>query len=218
MTVPSGSIYRNQRPLRDIVVDGIRARIYDGSLAPGVRLVEREIAEEFEVSRLPVREALRILQNEGLVESLSTRGMIVCELTPRLISELFDVREALEQLAARQAAERVALGAAPLLDVTMAEVNDAVARGDTESAHFANSRFHDEIIQLSGNQLLAQTLEPLVGRLSWLRRKVEDFDLIHKEHQSLTDAILAGEPDAAAEEARAHVRASRARTLAFLYR
>src|SRR5699024_7714029 len=144
----------------------IRTRIYDGTLEPGTRLVEREIAEEFDVSRLPVREALRILQNEGLVESLPTRGMIVCELSLRLVSELFDVREALESLAARQAAHRVSLGATPLLDVTMAEVNDAVERGDKEAAHTANSRFHDEIIQLSGNNLLAHTLSPLVGRLS----------------------------------------------------
>ena len=215
MSVSSG-IYRKQRPLRDIVVEGIRTRIYDGTLEPGTRLVEREIAEEFDVSRLPVREALRILLNGGLVESLPTRGMIVCELSLRLVSELFDVREALESLAARQAAHRVPLGATPLLDVTMAEVNDAVERGDKEAAHTANSRFHDEIIQLSGNNLLAQTLDPLVGRLSWLRRKVEDFDLIHREHQALADAILAGKPERAEEEARAHVRASRARTLAFL--
>src|SRR5699024_12648833 len=103
MLVISG-IYRKQRPFGDIVVEGIRTRIYDGTLEPGTRLVEREIAEEFDVSRLPVREALRILQNEGLVESLPTRGMIVCELSLRLVSELFDVREALESLAARQAA------------------------------------------------------------------------------------------------------------------
>src|SRR5699024_7603945 len=119
--------------------------------------------------------ALRILQNEGLVESLTTRGVIVCELTHRLVSELYDVREVLEQLAARQAAERVALGAKPLLDVTISEVDDAVAKGNIEAAHLANSRFHDEIVLLAGNQLLTQTLEPLVGRLSWLRRKIEDF-------------------------------------------
>ena len=217
MTVQSAKLYRNERPLRTIVADALRARIYDGDLQPGARLVEREIATEYNVSRLPVREALRALQQEGLVEHLATRGVIVCELSHRQVTELFDVREALEQLAAGQAAERVALGATPLLAVTIAEVDQAVDDGRVENAHVSNSRFHAELIELSGNELLAQTLEPLMGRLSWLRRKIEDFDRIHAEHALIAEAITAGDPEGAQARAREHVRASRRRTLAFLY-
>ncbi|MPV50397.1 FCD domain-containing protein [Pseudactinotalea sp. HY160] len=217
MSVQSTRLYREERPLRDIVAEGLRSQIYNGLLAPGTRLIEREIAAEFDVSRLPVREALRALANEGLVEHLTARGMSVCQLSHRQVSELYDVREVLEQLAARQAADRVALGAEPLLDVTMREVNDAVAANDIARAHVANSRFHDEIVQLSGNELLAQTLEPLMGRLSWLRRKIEDFDLIRAEHDQIAAAIAAGDVEGAGAAADAHVRASRRRTLAFLY-
>ncbi len=217
MSVQSTRLYREERPLRDIVAEGLRQRIYDGALEPGARLVEREIAAEFGVSRLPVREALRALQNEGLLEQSGARGMRVCELSHRQVSELYDVREVLEELAARQAAERVYLGAKPLLDVTMAEVNEAVERDDIAHAHIANSRFHDEIVQLSGNELLAQTLEPLMGRLAWLRRKIEDFERIRAEHAAIAAAVSAGDVDGAGAAARTHVLASRRRTLAFLY-
>ncbi|MDA3624573.1 GntR family transcriptional regulator [Saccharopolyspora oryzae] len=217
MTTPSNKLYRHQKPLRDIVGERIRSGIYDGTLPPGTRLVERDLAELYEVSRLPVREALRILQNEGLVEHLPTRGLVVRTLDRSQVCELYDIREALEVLAARQAAERVAGGAENHFAETMREMREAVDAGDVESAHAANSRLHDEITALSGNTLLAEILEPLVGRVGWLRRKIEDFNLIQAEHVALCEAIASGDPDRAAAAASDHVRASRARTLEFLF-
>lgn len=83
--------------------------------------------------------------------------------------------------------------------------------------HAANSSLHQEITALSGNLLLAETLEPIVGRVDWLRRKIEDFDLIHAEHEAPAEAIAGGDPDRAAAAARRHVRASRERTLKWLF-
>jgi DNA-binding GntR family transcriptional regulator len=217
VTTSSSKLYRNKKPLRDIVGERIRNGIYDGTLLPGTRLVEQELAERYSVSRLPVREALRILHNEGLVEHLPTRGMVVRALDRRQVSELYDLREALEVLAARQATERVAQGAENRLAAMMRRASEAVDAGDVPAAHAANSGLHHEITALSGNTLLAETLEPIVGRVDWLRRKIEDFGLIHAEHEALAEAIASGVPDRAATAARDHVRASRQRTLEWLF-
>lgn len=213
MSISSAKLYRNERPLRYIIEEQIRNSIYDGTLPPGTKLVERDLARLYSVSRLPVREALRILYNEGLTEHLPTRGTVVRTLDRRQVSELYDVREALETLAARQASERIAEGAENHLAETIRETREAVEAGNIEAAHTADSRLHDEITELSGNALLAETLEPVVGRIGWLRRKVEDFDLVCAEHEALCEAISSGDPDRAATVARNHVRSSRERTL-----
>ncbi|WP_211367215.1 GntR family transcriptional regulator [Pseudonocardia kunmingensis] len=217
MATPSSKLYRNQKPLRDIVGDQIRSHIFSGAFPPGSRLVERELAERFDVSRLPVREALRVLQNEGLVENLSSRGIVVKTLTERDVIELFDIREALEVLAVRLAAARVADNAPHKLRHYVNEAQQAIARGAPDAAHAANSQFHDEIIALSGNELLQSMLEPLLGRLHWLFRQIPDFERLSAEHDELCSAIEAAEPERAAEVARAHVLSYRRLTLAHLF-
>jgi DNA-binding GntR family transcriptional regulator len=213
----SNKLYRKEKPLRDIVGEEIRERIFNGTFPPGARLVERDLAEMFSVSRLPVREALRVLLNEGLVENLPSRGVVVRTLDRRQVSELFDIREALEVLAVRQATERIAEGARNSLEETLAEARTAFGNGDLDAAHAANSRFHDQIIALTGNELLQTLLEPLLGRLHWLFRQVSDFEQVTAEHDDLARAILSGDPDRAAASARAHVMTYRARTLAYLF-
>lgn len=203
--------------MRDIIGERIRNSIYDGTLQFGDRLVERDLAQLYGVSRLPVREALRILHKEGLIEYLPTRGSVVRTLDQRHVNELYDIREALEVLAARQATERATETDKKRFVAMMRESRDAVAADEMQVAHEADSKLHDEITALSGNKLLADMLEPLVGQIGWLRRKIEDFDLIHAEHQTLCEAISSGDPERAATAARNHVRASRERTLHFLF-
>jgi DNA-binding GntR family transcriptional regulator len=171
----------------------------------------------FAVSRLPVREALRVLLNEGLVENLPSRGVVVSTLNRRQVSELFDIREALEVLAVRQATERIAEGAQNSLEELLAEARAAFKEGDLDAAHDANSRFHDQIIALTGNELLQTLLEPLLGRLHWLFRQVSDFEQVTAEHEDLARAILSGDPERAAVSARTHVTTYRSRTLAYLF-
>jgi DNA-binding GntR family transcriptional regulator len=217
VTTQSSKLYRREKPLRDIVGEHIRAGIYDGTYPPGARLVEQDLAESLEVSRLPVREALRVLKTEGLVEHLPTRGVVVRTLDRKQVCEIYDLREALEVLAARQAAERIAAGAESHLGDWMRDVKQALAGRDAAAIHAANSRLHDEIIALSGNTLLSETLESVVARVAWLRQQISDFDVIHAEHQALEAAISAGDPQRAATAAREHVLASRVRTLDTLF-
>ncbi|MEU6664206.1 GntR family transcriptional regulator [Streptomyces sp. NPDC046821] len=217
MTSSSSKLYRNKKPLREIVGEHLRNGIYDGTLQPGTRLVEQELAQQYSVSRLPVREALRILHNEGLIEHLPTRGMVVRTLDRQQVSELYDIREALEVLASRQAAERVAEGTPTDLAATMKRAGEAACAGDTAAVHAANSSLHDEITALSGNVTLTKMLEPIVGRVQWLRHKIEDFPRIQSEHEALAEAIAAGDPERAATASRHHVRASRERTINWLF-
>ncbi|WP_430594787.1 GntR family transcriptional regulator [Isoptericola sp. QY 916] len=213
----SSRLYRNSKPLRDIVGDALRAEIFDGRLQPGDRLVERDLAERFSASRHPVREALRMLAREGLVESLPSRGLVVSGLGEKQVSDLFGIREALEVLAVREATVRIAAGEPHGLGEIIEAASRAIADGDDDAAHAANARFHDEIIALAGNELLQDILQPLLGRLHWLFRQILDLDLVNQEHAALCEAMTAGDPERAAELARDHVTAYRARTMAYLF-
>ncbi|MDJ0357985.1 GntR family transcriptional regulator, partial [Paenarthrobacter sp. PH39-S1] len=114
----------DDRPLRESVRDTIRARIFEGHYVPGTRLVERDLADEFNVSRLPIREALRMLRQEGLVsEKPNSRGIVVSSLSPEEVADLFDVRQALEVLACELASadmrERLSSGSGERLPADM---------------------------------------------------------------------------------------------------
>lgn len=200
-------------PLRDRVRDALRSRIGEGRLRPGDRLFEQDLAAEFGVSRVPVREAIRMLQSEGLVEVLPRRrGVFVRSLDRRQVEELFDVREALEGLAARLAAQLVAQQSAEAVERLgehARRASEALGESDVDSMSAANARFHDELVALSGNELLGTLLEPLHGRLQWLFRLNLEPERVCEEHEQLHRAIAAGDAGGAVEVAQRHVRSSR---------
>lgn len=203
------AIDADYKPLRDRVRDELRERIIDGVYPPGTRLVETEIAAQLGVSRLPVREGLRALESEGFVKTLPRRGAVVVELSPQDVEELFDVREALEMLASRQAAERATKAELRRVRAILDRACRALDAGDRVALGRANEAFHDAILRLSGNKLLQSVLEPLQGRLHWLLRQTGDpYDLL-EEHTAWFEAIAAGSPDLAAERAREHARLNR---------
>lgn len=195
-------------PLRDVVREEIRRRIAEGTWRPGTRLVERDLAEEFAVSRVPVREALRMLQSEGFVAPAG-RGMVVRALSRSDVEDLFDLREALEVLAARLAAERADDAGLAELRRVLDEGRDALAAGDHDRTGTANTAFHETLVRLSGNAALGPLLEPLTGRLRWLFRQTLDPERVYTEHQQLFAALSARDAEQAAAVALAHVRASR---------
>lgn len=216
MTTSSG-VYRHEIPLGEIVGQHIRNRILSGEFGPGSRLVERDLADRFDVSRSPVREALRILEQEGLVEKLPTRGIVVKQLKRREVDEIFDIREALEGMASRLAAQRVAEGAPSDLRRLVTEAREAFLRSDETAVREANWGFHDEIIAFSGNETLQLLLTPLMDRLHWVLRQITDFERVEADHLRLAAAIESGYPDLAAAEAQRHVRTFRAMTVERLF-
>jgi DNA-binding GntR family transcriptional regulator len=207
------TIGASHRPLRDKVVDELRRRIIDGAYQAGDRLTEERLADDFGVSRNPVREAIRVLEGEGFLTAHPRRGAVVASISAKDVEDLFDVRLSLEVLAARLAAERAGSAGAARLDELLAE-----ARGAASVRNLAtlNTSFHAAICALSGNALLAGIMESLHGRLQRVYRQSAAERAPHSlaEHERLAAAIRAGDGDAAAEAARVHVLAARRTALA----
>ncbi|GAA3769103.1 GntR family transcriptional regulator [Microbacterium kribbense] len=198
------------QPLREQVRDLIRERVVRGELAPGDRLVERTLAEELGVSRVPVREALNLLKGEGFVQDVPRRGVIVTMLSRDDVDDLFEVREALEVQGARLACRRATEDEIAGLTDMAARAEQARDDGDLETMADLNAAFHDAIPLLAHNRTLATTLEPLEGRLHWVLRQNHSPELLLREHSELAAAIADRDADRAADVARRHVETSRA--------
>jgi DNA-binding GntR family transcriptional regulator len=193
------------RPLRETVRDTLRTRIFEGHYAPGTRLVERDLAAEFSVSRLPVREALRMLRQEGLISDRGARGAEVSTLSPKDVEDLFDVRQSLEVLACRLAAKRATKDDLAYLKGLLDDAEGYLAKGSVMEAHRSNSEFHDAITGIADNNFLKSALEPLQGRMHWLFRHVSDLPELIREHRELYAAIASGDPDRAAAQSASHI-------------
>lgn len=197
-------------PLRDWVSDQLRQRIITGNLVPGQRLIERDLALRLHVSRLPVREALRVLEAEGLVAAEpGKRSIVVRRFSLRDVEELFDVREALEVLAARQAATQATNAELARLSHIAVSGASSANSGDAKKAMSSQESFHDTLIDLAHNDLLREILQPVQARLHWLFRQGGDPKQLCEEHLKLADAIATRDPDLAAKEALAHVQLNR---------
>ncbi|WP_251151632.1 GntR family transcriptional regulator [Cellulosimicrobium sp. Marseille-Q4280] len=187
----------------------LRDQIVDGARAPGSRLVERDLAAELGVSRVPVREALRVLVAEGLVTPRPRSWAVVRTFTADDVEHLLEVRSALEQLAARRAAERHDPAALTTLDGALDRQAGAASRGDATAARRAAADFHEALLAAAGNPMLDEITAVTASRVRWLLGQHEDLAEMVDEHRALLDAVRARDADAAAERAVAHLRTSR---------
>lgn len=205
-----------RRSLREVAYDELRARIIGLELAPGTRLIERDLAEELAVSRIPLREAIQRLQRDGLVVVVPRRGAIVSPFTVDDVRDLFDVRESLEVLAARLAAERADSAGLEALAAQLDTARRATERRDKAAIAAANAGFHTRIVGLAANPLLESLLQPLEARTQWLFHLTNDRDagVQCREHEELLDAIAAHDPERAARSAFHHVHSGRETSLA----
>ncbi|MFJ6562059.1 GntR family transcriptional regulator [Streptomyces sp. NPDC091412] len=203
--------------LRDQVCEGLRDRIITGRLRPGDRLMEREVADEFGVSRVPVREAIRILLSEGFLQALSPRRIVVRGMTREDVENLFDMREALEVLAARRATERATADQLQHLAKLLQAARRATMSGTPERISRANTAFHHQIMELAGNDLLSTTLGSLEGRLRWLFQQIDDPHPLWDDHRGLYEAIAAGDAERAADLSLRHIQHYREVALRVLF-
>lgn len=198
------------QPLRSVVEEELRRRITERELAPGSRIVEHTLAETLGVSRNPVREAIRVLEAEGFVVTLPRRGVVVAELDEAAVKDLFMVRATLEGAAAAATARRVAAGevSADRLDEVLARAERATDDGDLTAVSRLNAEFHSDIIELTGNRLLASMVRPLMWRVRWVFSLSAGQRAPHSwtEHQSLATAITDGDAALAERLASEHVR------------
>lgn len=210
MSAAEGLRKEPNSPLGEQVRRALQERVAEGRLQPGDRIFEQDLAVEFGVSRVPVREAIRRLQGDGLVEVRDRRrGVFVRSLGRRQAEELFDVREALESLAARLAAERSSSEGVERMGALVAEARRCMEAGDFAAMAEANSAFHDELVALSGHELLPTMLEPLHGRLAYLFRLNLEPERVCTEHEQLHAAVAAGDAERAVAVAHQHVASSR---------
>jgi DNA-binding GntR family transcriptional regulator len=202
--------------LREQVLSELRRRIVDGDYAQGERLTENRLADDFGVSRNPVREALRVVESEGFVEILPRRGAVVATLDDTAIRDLFAVRKQLETLAAGLAAERATEEDVARLRGLLAEANAATDSEDFARVAELNSELHVAVIDISGNRWLASLSSAMYHHVHWVFRVGAAQRAPHswEEHIRLVDAIAAGDADAAVAAATAHIEAAATAALA----
>lgn len=190
----------------------IREGIIDGRYAPGSRLRERDLSAELGVSRVPVREALSNLAFQGFVDIAPRRGAMVREMSLRDVSELFDLRLALETLTAREAARAHRDGAPHEgLAVAMEQARRATSAGDRGAILVANANFHVQLVDAATHRLLAETMTPILARTRWLFAQTADRDPEGqcREHHEIYEAVCAGQIELAGMYAASHVESGR---------
>ena len=157
------------RTLNERVLHRIREMIVTGAVGPGTQLDEQSLADEMQISRTPVREAISKLNREGLVEYRPYKGNFVRAFTAKQISDLFEVRIALEGLAIRLAVAKLTDTDLARLTMILDDVHEALDRGDMEHYSAADQRFHQTVAAISGNESLIETLDRLSMQVQIVR-------------------------------------------------
>lgn len=204
------------------VIAEMRRRIISGEIETDVNLSELTLAEEFGVSRTPVREALKQLQTEGLVEIRPRVGTFVTSPSRREITELFEMKELLEGAAARLLAQRGRVPELDRLEENLREEDAAVARDDKVRYAELVQEFHDLLIVGSDNTKLEAHYRILMNQLAYSRLVATSLSQpgrpaqSEQEHHRVVELIIAKDGDSAERVMREHVRASRQAVLAGL--
>ena len=198
-----------QISLVDSVYQAIRDSICDGLLKPGERITQEGIAERLDVSRQPVGQALVLLRSQGFIRDAGRRGVMVSPLERQTVQDIYEIRSALDQLAARLAAER---NSKTLLDHghrLIGEVRENLDGASTTDLVKADMDFHELIYQHSGNGLIQPSLGTYWHHLRRVMAAVIEFgyqrERIWSEHEGILNAIGEGDGDRAATLAKAHV-------------
>jgi len=197
-------------PVRSQVVEMLRGAITGGELAPGQRLVETDLCDRMGVSRPSLREALRQLESEGLIVTVANRGPTVSLLSPQDVASIYEIRGALEALAAQ-------LFAATAGDVQIEELSDAVdaledAYGseNIERIVIAKQRFYDVLLIGSGNSILPSMLRTMNARITQLRRlslsSPQRGAVSLREIRAILRAIKRRDPDGASKASLHHAK------------
>ena len=193
----------------------IERLILTGELAIGQHVNESELAARFGTSRGPVREALRALEESRLVRSEKNRGVFVREISVAEADEIYDMREALDELIGRRVAERASPQQLRKLTAVVAEMDSAAGLKDVKTYHELNLRFHDLLVDFAGNARLTESYRLLTkGLLLFRLRGLKDgggFAVSNSEHKAVVDAIGARDGARAGQLLRRHAAQSRAR-------
>lgn len=193
----------------------IEQLILRGEFAIGQRVTEMELAARFGTSRGPIREALRTLEESGLVRSEKHRGVFVREISVAEADEIYDVREALDELIGQRVAERATPQQHRELEAAVRDMDEATGQQDIKRYHALNLKFHDMLVDFAGNARLTETYRLLTKELLLFRlRGLQDgggFAVSNTEHKAVVEAIVARDRARAGRLLRQHAVDSRAR-------
>ena len=206
-----------QRSLADQARDYIREQVTSGVYPPGTRVKERELSEELGMSRIPIREALSGLAREGFITLQPRRGAVVAELVPDDLREIFEIREVLEVHEVTLAIRHSTPQEQALLNQVVDQERRALADGDIATVRELGSRFHEVLVEMSHNALLARMLGQLRSRMNWLFRQNDAAETICAEHAAIAEAISAGDAERATTLASEHIATSRRLAMRVLF-
>ncbi|MDB5899538.1 MAG: GntR family transcriptional regulator [Ramlibacter sp.] len=199
--------------LHEQVAQRLRQMLVEGRVAPGAKLNERELSELLNVSRTPLREAIKMLAAEGLVELLPNRGAIAVSLTESDVQNTFEVMAGLEAMSGELAAQRITPEELAEIQAMHFEMMAAYTRRDLSAYYSINARIHDAISQAAKNPVLATVYQQVNARLQALRfRSNQDGDKwkrAMKEHEMMIEALAARDAAAMREVLLAHLRNKR---------
>lgn len=201
-----------QKPLKDLVYLELKHKILTGEIVSQTRLMEIDLSEKMNVSRTPIREAIKKLADDGLVKIVPRRGAYVSNISIKDMLDVFEVREDMEGFAAKLAAQRISEDEKGKLRSIAAEYDAAlVSPKNKDSIIELDEKFHNFIVSCSGNETLSELVK-YVQELSLRFRYLyyNDFSLYEstaEQHHRLTEAICEGREEEARKEADAHIKA-----------
>ena len=204
--------------LTTLVQQGIERSILSGEYAPGTKLVEAALAEKLGVSRGPVREAFRMLEEAGLVRNEKNRGVFVRDIPIDEAVEIFDLRAAMDELVGRQLAANITLVQLKEIRALVDSMERSVKADDARHYHLLNLKFHDRLVEMAGNRKLTAIYRKLIKELALFRRlNLADGWLMPVsagEHRQIVTTIASGDAEAAGRAMFDHVMESKERTIA----
>lgn len=196
-------------PLRDVVFQTLRSAILKGELKPGERLMELQLAEKLGVSRTPIREAIRMLQQEGLAITIPRRGAEVARMTEKDMEDVLQIRSVLEEMAAKVSCSKITDQELKELHIAMIEFDEQTKGDNVVELAKADEVFHDIIYKAADNPKLLVLLNNLREqmyryRTEYLKDK-ERYSQLIQEHHEIVHALEARDENQVARIVRRHL-------------
>jgi phosphonate utilization transcriptional regulator len=203
--------------LASAALQEIERLILMGELPPGAKLTEAALSERLGVSRGPIREAFRRLEEAGLVRQEKNRGVFVRDIALDEAAEIYDLRAVMDELAGRRLARSISAEQSRVLRAIVERMEQAARADDADAYHLLNLEFHERVVEFAGNRKMSAIYRKLVKELALARRRnlSEQQALPHSaaEHRQILKAIGSGDPEAAGRALFEHAESSKQRML-----
>ena len=195
--------------LSEDIAQSIKTAIIKGKFKPGEKISEGELAESMGISRTPLREAFRKLENEGFIEIIPRKGAVVTQIDPTEAHDLYLIKSTLEGLAARLAVGRIKEKDIERLERINADLKELIAENELESFYRTHSRFHEAFVKVSGNNRLIQMISNLndhFQRFGIVSLTLPgQYEEAIKQHEEIIDAFRRGDKRVVEEKVRKNV-------------